>query len=491
MKLLLASFKHETNTFSPVRTDLKRFFKNSPEVVVGEAAYLSRKGTGTGIGGLISACEDHGVDFYVAVSGHSRASGYVENEAFEEISTIILDAMRNDDYDGILLDLHGAMVTRQFEDAEGELLKRMREINPDIPIGVVLDMHANIYPEFVSKVNVLTGFHTYPHLDMEDAGKRAGDLLIRNIRKEISPVLYFSNRPMLPHIMKQGTHANPNKGLQEKCINLEKTTLLSASLFTGFPHADIKNAGLSAVFCTDGNIDLAKEECEKLLDEAWNERSNFVQPPCSIDTAFTRAASLKETPIVILDHCDNASSGGTMDTTEVLKAALDRGFKNAVFFAIQDPAAVEQAKSVGLGNTGDFQLGGKASLASTKDANPPLNLNARVINLHNGKVIFHGPMSAGVEISMGETAVLECAGIKIVIISTQAEPSDLSCFTTLDIDVHSADYIIIKSRIHWRAGLGPIARHVIECDSVGVTTSDYSKLDFGRVRRPIYPLDNI
>ena len=76
-----------------------------------------------------------------------------------------------------------------------------------------------------------------------------------------------------------------------------------------------------------------------------------------------------------------------------------------------------------------------------------------------------------------------------MLVSNQVEPCDINCFLSLGIDPLQKKYIMLKSRIHWRAGFGDMARAIIECAGVGVCTSDYSQLTFKKVRRPIYPLD--
>ena len=489
MKFLVAAFKHETNTFSPVITDRRRFFNGEAEPLRGDDAINARRGTGTGMGGFIAVCEREGIAMEAAVLADAWPSGIVQSDAYEYIAGLICEALEKGRYDAVLLDLHGAMVAEGFEDAEGELLRRLRAIHPSIPIGVALDMHSNLYPEFVERVTVLTGFHTYPHVDMFETGQLAAELLVRTVRGEIKPVLYFNNRPMLPHVMRQGTHQFPNQALQQRCRELEAGEVLAASLFVGFPNADITNAGLSAVVCTDGNRAAAESACEDLLDMAWDARQDFLYEGRPLAESIAMAQQATAKPVVLLDHCDNVASGGTMDTTGVLKACLDAGLTNAVFFAIHDPESVEKAFAAGVGATVDFVLGGKALLEATQEPNPPLPLTAKVVNLHSGLIKLHGPMMAGMETAMGRTAVLEVPGMLIVIIAGHAEPNDKSCFHSLGIDVASKDYVIIKSRVHWRAGLGDVAQTIIECDSVGLTTSDYGKLPFRHVRRPIYPLD--
>lgn len=490
LRLLLACFKHETNTFSPAPTPLRRFFRDGDTPLVGDAAAAARRGTGTGMGGFLEVTDREGCEITVAVVAEASPSGLVDTEAYERIVGLILDTARGKVFDGILLDLHGAMVTPAHEDGEGELLRRLRELQPTVPIGAAFDMHANLYPEMVARLTVLSGYHTYPHVDMAAAGRRAAELLVRTIRGEIRPVLAWDNRPMLPHVMRQGTHAQPNRSLQARCIEFEQTgTVLAASVFTGFPHADIRNAGLSAVVCTDANEEQARRVRDELLDQAWENRSAFLYEGQPLEKSVLQAKSATGRLVVLLDHCDNSASGGTMDTTGVLAEVLRQDLQDAVFYAIRDPQAVEQAIAAGIGNEVTLSLGGLSELTTTGDANPPITLSARVRTISDGAFRLRGPMMAGVAISAGKTVVLQAGGVQVVVTSMATEPHDLAYLMSLGIDLDRVRYLVLKSRVHWRAGFGSLAEDVIECDSVGVTTSDYSKLRFERVRRPIYPLD--
>lgn len=492
MRLLLASFKHETNTFSPVPTPFERFFRDGA-VLCGTEAIAARRGTGTALGGFIEVAQRHGAEMVVPVVAEASPSGPVDPQAFERICGLIVQAAAGQAFDGILLDLHGAMVTPGFEDGEGELLRRLREVQPDTLIGVALDMHANLYPEMVARVNVLTGYHTYPHVDMAAAGKRAAQVLCRAIQGEARPVLAWDNRPMLPHVMRQGTHAEPNRSLQAACIALEQAGdgILAASLFTGFPHADVRNAGLSAVVCTDGKAERAHQACQALLDQAWDQRAGFLYHGAPLAETVARAKAADGSPVILLDHCDNVASGGTMDTTAVLREVLRQELNSAVFYAIHDPVAVEQAILAGVGNEVSLALGGRSELPATGDRNDPLRLTARVRLISDGRFRLCGPMSAGVEVSTGKTVVLDTGAVEVIVVSSHMEPFDPACFQALGIDPARKKFLVMKSRVHWRAGFGDLAAHVFECDSIGVTTSDFGKLTFENVRRPIYPLDDM
>ena len=493
MRLLIAMMKHETNTFSPVPTPLARF-GNAPGPLYGEAAIRAYRGTGTGLGAYLDLAEREEAEIVLPIAAGAPPSRPVEDAAYAHITDTICEAVAGGGFDGIMLDLHGAMVTESLEDGEGQLLKRLRAIDPTTPIAVSLDMHANLYDEIVANATVVTGYRTYPHIDTYETARLAGEILLRTIRGEVNPVMAWGNVPMLPHVMRQGTDDHPNKELQHRCAAMTAEGALAVSLFTGFPHADITNAGLSAVVVTNGDRELAEELRDELLDRAWVGREAFVYKLEPLAQSVARAKAMPpsqpgEGPIVLLDHYDNCASGGTMDTTVVLAEILRQGIEDVAAFAIYDPEAVQQAISAGIGAEVTLSIGGKIKMPAIPAESPPLTATGRVKTISNGRYRNRGPMGRGVQMDMGPTVVLDTGPVEIVLISRHVEPSDLNCLLSLGIDPMQKRYMMLKSRIHWRAGLGKLAKAVVDCVGVGVCTSDYGQLQFKKVRRPIYPLD--
>jgi microcystin degradation protein MlrC len=493
MRLLIAMMKHETNTFSPVPTPLARF-GNGPGPLYGEAAIGAYRGTGTGLGAYLDLAEREGAEIILPIAAGSPPSGPVEDAAYKHITDTICEAAAKGGFDGIMLDLHGAMVTESLEDGEGEFLKRLRAIDPRTPVAVSLDMHANLYDAIIANATVVTGYRTYPHIDTYETAKLAGEILLRAMRGEVRPVMAWRNEPMLPHVMRQGTDDHPNKELQHRCARMSAEGALAASLFTGFPHADITNAGLSAVVVTDGDRKLAEELRDELLGRAWVEREAFVYKIEPLQQSVARAKAMPvsqtgEGPVVLLDHYDNCASGGTMDTTIVLAEILRQGLEDVAAFAVYDPTAVQLAITAGIGAKVTLSIGGKIQMPAIPADSPPLTVTGTVKTISNGRYRNRGPMGRGVQMDMGAAVVLDTGTVEIVLISRHVEPSDLNCLSSLGIDPLQKRYVMLKSRIHWRAGLGAMARAVVECAGVGVCTSDYGQLKFDKVRRPIYPLD--
>ena len=488
MRLLIAQMKHETNTFSPVPTPLERFAHGSPRPLEGEAIREAFKGTGTAIGAFLGLAARVGASVVLPVAGNAAPSGPVERAAYEYMAGRILDAAAKG-CDAILLDLHGAMVPEGYDDGEGELLRRIRQVAPEVPVGVALDMHTNLFPAMAEHATVLAGYQTYPHVDMYETGLRAARPVLAMLEAKARPTMAFGHRPMLPHVMRQASLDSPNREIQERAKCMEKDGTLAATFFVGFPHADIPYAGASAVVVTDGDAARARRECDELLDMAWTERAKFVYTLEPLEVSFKRAAAIAARPVVLLDHYDNCASGGTMDTMTVLGAMLDAGLQDAAAFAVFDPEAVQQMQAAGMGANVTLSLGGKLDMPALGLKGQPRTVSGKVKRLVDGKYRNEGPMAKGERGDLGASAVLDTGKIEIAVISRHVEPYDMGSFHALGVDPAKRRYLMLKSRVHWRAGLGPLAKAVVECAGTGVCTSDYSKLNFSRLRRPMYPLD--
>ncbi len=498
MKIVIGQMKHETNTFSPVPTPLARFAGGRAEPLSGQAAIAALSGTGAAAAAFIELAQQAGAEIDFAVAGNAAPSAEVDDAAFEYMAGRICESAKRG-CDAILLDLHGAMVTRSYDDGEGELLRRLRVIAPNVPIGVALDMHTNMYPAIFENSTSIAGYQTYPHIDVHETGLRAGKAIMAKLQGRAAPTMAWGNRPMLPHVMRQGSDDSPNRELQARCREIEQQGAFSASVFVGFPHADIVNAGLSAVVVTNNDPIAARRWCDELLDAAWAQRQAFVYQIESLTQSMQRARRLAAAPahgsnatngpVVLLDHYDNCASGGTMDTMTVLSAMIDDGLENAAAFAIYDPVAAQTMIAAGVGAELTISLGGKFDMPSIGERGKPLLVTGRVKAVTEGRYKFEGPMGRGENAYMGPSAVLDTGKIEIAVISNHVEPFDIATLKVLGIDPASKRFLMLKSRIHWRAGLRRFAKGVVECAGTGVCTSDYSTLNFTKVRRPIFPLD--
>jgi microcystin degradation protein MlrC len=492
MRFLIAQFSHETNTFSPVPTPLSRFCRDGDEPLSGEVAIAYYRGTGTCMGGFLDVAASIDAEIVVPIAANAPPSGPVGRDAYEHCAKAITEAIAKGGFDGLMLDLHGAMVAEHVEDGEGELLRRIRAIDKTTPIALALDMHANIYGDIVRLSTIVSGYHLYPHTDMTETARRAGTLLVKAIRGEIRPTMAWANVPMLPHVMAEGTHQAPNRDLQEMAAGWERTgAALAASLFVGFSHADIREAGLSAVVVTDGDPVGARRMLDELLRKAWSARRDFVfeVEPLAESVARAKAMAADKEPIFLLDHYDNCASGGTMDTTIVLAEIMRQELDDVAFFGIYDPDAVQEAIAAGIGAYVKLKIGGKLDMPALGRPNPSLAVEGRVKTISIGSFTSRSASNRGVRVVLGPTVVLDTGRIEIVLLSKHVEPTSIDMLGVLGIDPRRKRFVAIKSRIHWRADLGTLAGAIVECAGLGVCTSNYDEITFKNLRRPIYPLD--
>jgi len=316
---------------------------------------------------------------------------------------------------------------------------------------------------------------------------------MQGLRGQIEPVIRWGRRPMLPHTLKMGHDEQPMQSLLDMARAAEAQGVPAVSVFGGFPLADIARPGLSVVTMANARRDpgggQAAALTERILDAAWERRAEFVYHAEPLAQSVSRAKTLQEGPVLLIDHADNCASGGTQDTTAVLREVMRQGLKDVAVFAICDPEAVGEMVRAGVGATITLKLGGKTAMPSIGRAGEPLEVTGKVRALTDGEFVITAPMNTGTTAYMGRAGVLAVDGVDIVVIENNHEPFDLGCFRSLGIEPTTRRYLLLKSRIHYRAGFKPIAKAIVECDGTGVTTSDYSQFLFTKIERPAYPLD--
>ena len=496
MRFVIAMMKHETNTFSPIATPWARFEDWGARF--NDDARRAYEGTGMPMGAYLEIAREAGAEIVTPIAAEAMPSGPVSAEAEAFMSDAICDAV-SAGCDAAFLDLHGAMVSESTVDGEGALLGRIRSIAPDLPVAVTCDLHCNLTRRMVDNCTALIGYKTYPHTDMYDVGRQVGDILMASLRGEIEPVMAWGNRPILAQTLRQGTDEEPMRSLIAMARRAEEDGALAATVFGGFPMADMPEAGVSAVVVTDGDRARAAGVCEEMLDAAWARHESFVYRGEPLSDAVARAKRLglesrargRSGPVLLLDHADNCGSGGTQDDMTVIAEVLRQDLDRVAVAAVWDPDAVRRMRTAGLNAEITLELGGRTDMPSIGETGSPLAVSGCVSALTDGTWIIEGPMYTGVEVAMGPTAVLDTGKMEIVIVSRHHEPWDAGVFANVGIEPAERTYLLLKSRIHYRAGFGDMARATVTCDGRGVTTSDNSILDYKNVRRPIYPLDPV
>jgi microcystin degradation protein MlrC len=483
-KIVVAMMMHETNTFSPVPTRLGSFRPLS-----GDAAIAEFRDTNTQLAGFLHVAREMGAEITLPLAAAAHPSGYVEKSAYEDMCDAIVGAIRNG-CDAAFLALHGAMVAEHVDDGEGELLRRVRAAAPRLPIAVGLDFHSHMTAAMVENATVITGYRTYPHVDMGETAERAGRTLTRALAGEVEPAMVWGSRAMMTSTLVHTPSRQPMKDIMDMAIAAEtRGAVLNASVFGGFPHADVPHLSCSAVIVCDRRTDQGQALLHRLLEMAWERREAFLYRGAPLADQIARARTLGAGPILLVDHGDNTASGGTQDVMSVIEEVIKQGLDDVVAGPICDPASIGRILDAGTAASVTLPLGGKIDMPQIKLGGKPLPVTGKVTRITDGEFVVTGPMATGTRVRMGRTAVLDTGPIEIVVSEGRCEPFDLGVFTHCGIDPRRKKYVLIKSRQHFRAGFEPIARHIVLCDGEGVTSSDLRLFTYKNRRTPLYPFE--
>lgn len=493
-RVLSAYVMHETNTFSRVKTDMAAFRRCN--FYLGNEIQEVFRGTRSAFGATFEAADKYGWSLIYPIFVDPNPSGRVTDEAFETLTKSVIDAIdAQGPVEGMLLHLHGAMVTESHEDGEGALLERLRaKVGTKIPIVVTLDLHANVSDAMCRHANALIAVRTYPHIDAYERAWQGANLLERAMNGEIRPKTVIARRPMLEGLDHGRTQGGPLSELLKRADEIEaKRQALVVSICAGFSAADIRDVGPTVTVTTDGDDPQGQKIAEDFMDYAWKTREYSSTKLLPIAEVIARAKQGKagDMPLVIADCTDNPGGGAYGDSTAVLKAAIEAGLKGVGFHAICDPEAVMAGQAAGVGKTTTIRLGGKMDPSM---GGGPLELTGEVCLIADGKYIAWGPKGGGVKRDHGLTITFRVGGvdgIEIVVITNNDQAIDLAQFRAFGIDPMKKQTLFVKSNHHFRAAFQPIAREVLLVDSGSLCSPNHEPGQYKRVRRPIWPIDQL
>lgn len=483
MRIFTASLATETNTFSPVPTDRASF----------EMAFYAGPGQHPDTPTLCSSpivvlrarAKQDGLTVIEGTAAWAEPGGLLQRQAFEALRDEILDQLRAAmPVDAVILGLHGAMVAQGYDDCEGDLLSRVREIvGPDIVIASELDPHSHLTPKRVAAANILASFLEFPHTDFYERGEHVVDLGLRAARGEIKPVISTFDCRMIQVFP---TSREPMRSFVDRIKALQgKDGILSVSVIHGFMAADVPEMGTRIMVVTDNDKAKGDALAEKLGMELFALREQtamtMVSPAEGIALAIEAHAARPDMPAVIADVWDNPGGGVPGDGTTVLRHILDTGPKNVGVATIWDPLAVTFCHAAGEGAEIDLRFGGK----SGPQAGEPIDARVTVL-----KTVAEGWQSFGrSRVTLGATAVVRIAGTEVDIIlnTNRTQTFEPDVFSNLGIDPKKKDLLLIKSTNHFYAGFAPIAAEIIYVTAPTSYPSDPRITDYRKLTRPIWP----
>jgi microcystin degradation protein MlrC len=483
----LAGFLHESNTFLSVPTTYEHFARNS----LTRGVELMARWTGARheLGGMIAGAAAEGLELAPLVAGLAIPSGAITADAYEELASEIVEAVRAAlPLDGLLVALHGATASDAYPDADGELLRRLRAVvGPGLPLIATLDLHANISPAMAEHSTALVVYRSNPHLDQEERGREAARLMGRTLRGEIRPVQALETPPLVIPISHQYTSEEPAAGLYRDLETaLERPGIVAASVAMGFYYADVEEMGVSFLAVADGDLETARQAAQWMARRAWERRESFSGALPSPETAVRHAGCATATPVVLMDIGDNVGGGSPADSTILLAEILRQGVKDSLT-VLADPDAVQACLASGPGATVALKVGGKTDQLH----GDPVEITGRVRVLSDGRFVEtqvrHGGWGA---CDQGPTAVLEVEGGHTVMLTTRRmAPMSLEQVLSVGIKPEKKRVIVVKGVVAPRAAYAPIAAQIVLVDTPGVTSDNPANFSYRRRRRPLYPLE--
>ena len=480
MRVFTASLATETNTFAPLPTSLASFKEGGyfpagthPDQMTFFAGPLwaarqrARERGWTVIEGLVAGAQPGGTTTRVA---------------YETLrDELLVDLSAAGPVDMVVLGLHGAMVADGYDDCEGDLLARVRQIvGPGVVVGAELDPHHHLSAAMVASADLLIAFKQYPHTDVLDRAFELVDLCAAQVAGQLRPVASVVDCEMAVVVH---TTREPAAGFVQRMQALEgRGGVLSISLTHGFPWGDVPDMGTKLLVYTDDRAAEGDRLARQLADELIAMREQLDTPWLGIDAAIDEALAAPPGLVVIADSADNPGGGAAGDATFILRRLVERGVAGAALGPLWDPQAVRIAFDAGLGARLPMRLGGKTSPLS----GDPLDAFCEVKALQPGMVMSG---LAGTEVPLGDCALVDVQGVEVVLISRRSQAMGTDLFTQLGCDLATRRLVVVKSSQHFRAAFAPLAVRVLYASAPGSVTADLRLLPYRHARRPKWPID--
>lgn len=472
-KIAIAGIGIESSTFSPAQTHEPAFHASIGDSIFGRYPFFA---DGTDI--------RKRAEWVPTLLGKSLPGGIVTREAYESMVGKTLKMLKaNGPYDGLFFDIHGAMSVVGLEDAEGDLITRIREvIGTDVLVSTSMDLHGNVTETLAKHSDLITCYRMAPHEDALESKARAITNLLDRLESGKGKPKYkaWIPVPILLPGEKTSTRIEPGKSLYAKIPPFEKQEgVIDAAIWMGYPWADEpRNHGV--VMAVGDDQEQVSKAAEELAKAFWDVRNEFefVAPVASLDESLALALKSEKRPFMISDMGDNPTAGGAGDVTWTLRELLNRPeFKSEngpslIYASIPGPDVIAAALDLGVGG----KVSAQAGAAVDDRFAPPLMLEGTITAIHKGD------RDAKVEV------VVQIGSIKVIVTEQRKPYHNESDFTNLGLNPREADIVVVKigylvpdlydMRGDWIMALTP-----------GGVDQDLERLGYKNIKRPMFPLD--
>ena len=487
MKILLAGFEQETNSFSPVTTDESRF-TSGPICGYGWDFVEKERGKQAAVAAFIDAIEAHGDTLIPVLNYFSVSGGPVERQVADRFITEVCRAYDAEKPDGLFFAFHSGMALTDHGDAVGFVLEQIRKhVGPEVLITMSSDLHANITPKIFANANYVAGYQTYPHEDYYGTGARAAKFAYMLFEKK--PVYQAMLRlPMVIPAESYDTLRGPfadlvNEG--HKCVDDGK--ILDFSFYMMQPWLNIEEGGTS-VIVTASDKATAEKYVKYFADKLFALRKVLDVKLYTLDETIDAAIANDDgTPVILVDSADSQGAGSEADSTEVLRRLVERNFPVKAALHIHDEVAAAQAFEVGVGNEADFTLGGKYDTVFQR----PYTVHAYVKSLFDGNWVLEGPAGKGNPYKSGKTAVLQIGNIDLIVFTWMGRNSDPQLYRAFGVEPTMNKLVLIKSASQYKVAYERFTKHFYPTDTPGASSANLKAMPFDKISHPFWPFDNV
>lgn len=476
MKIIIGLIQHESNSFNPTPTCLDEFNL----ILGGNILKNSDSYHNSSLEGIINVLQKHKVELIPTVVARPRSEGgLVAREAYLKIKNSLIEELGKSggDFSAVCFAFHGSMTVEDIGDAEGDLLEEIRNfVGEEIPVVCCLDMHAMLTKKMMVNADAFVGYRTAPHIDTLETGEKTAEILYDSLLNNYKLSTAAVGLPILISGEKSESAKPP---MNELYSEIEKTDqidgVLSSSYFLGFPWADVEfNCG-SALVVTRDNNDLAEKEALKLAEKFINRLPDFkfTTETHSFADAIEIACSEKQSPIFIIDSGDNPGAGASQDITCTLEYLLSLGLEEKILYAvITDKDAYQDCVEVGENKEIKVKIGRKDD------------------NIGSKPIEIEGVIKTTASYKNLNAAVITVQGIDVIITSKAIVLTEPEFFRTLELDFKDYKIAVLKSG-YLDPKLEPYTKRVILGLSSGYTNQVLKDLNYSKIKRPIYPFDDL
>ena len=471
-RIAIAGLGIECSTFSPAQTTEDAFRVRSGDKVMSGYSFLSQD----------SALYKKATWFPAVVAG-ATPGGIVTRETYESLlKQIFTELEKNLPYDGLFLDIHGAMSVVGLDDPEGDFTTRLREVvGNETLISTSMDLHGNVSQKLATNMDLITCYRMAPHEDATQSRRRAASNLIERLENGKGRPAYkaWVNVPILLPGEKTSTRVEPGKTLYAAVAPAaNQEGVIDAAIWVSYAWAD-EPRNHAVVMVVGDDKEVVGKTAEDLAQKFWDVRNEFefIAPTANLDICLDKAVlpSTKR-PFMISDMGDNPTAGGAGDVTWTLTELLKRKeFKKAsgpslIYASIPGAELVKKAIKAGVGN---YVEGRAGAIVDSRYA-PPVMLKGIV------EYIKENDTNSEVVIKVGSMHV---------IVTEMRKPFHYeNNFTSLGLNPHKTDIIVVKLG-YLTTELYDMRGDWMMAQTRGGVDQDLLALPYKRINRPMFPFD--